>query len=333
MASGASDMEFCYPPGMKRILVTGASGFVGRHLRPVLRDCFPAARLLGARHGAALEGWDEAVDLPLGDSLALREALAALRPDGLVHLAALSSVGQSFQEPMAVWEVNLGHTLRLAEAVRTAAPECRCVFASTAEVYGLSFQAGLPLDEEAAMRPANPYAASKAAADLAVGEVALRGLRALRLRPFNHSGVGQAPAFVLPAFARQVARIEAGLQPPVMEVGALDRWRDMLDVRDVCRAYALALDRFDALPNGAAFNLATGHPQRIADLLEALLARATRPIAVRSSPALLRPTDVPSASGNPRAARDLLGWAPIHSIEDTIESVLADWRERVRAGE
>ncbi|WP_206931618.1 GDP-mannose 4,6-dehydratase [Roseococcus thiosulfatophilus] len=313
---------------MKRILVTGASGFVGRHLLPVLRACFPAARLLGARHGAALSGWDEAVDLPLEDSAALRSALTALRPEGLVHLAALSSVGGSFQDPLAVWEVNLGHTLRLAEAVRVALPECRCVFASTAEVYGLSFQGGLPLDEDAPMRPANPYAASKAAADLAVGEAALRGLRALRLRPFNHSGPGQAPAFVLPAFARQVARIEAGLQPPVMEVGALDRWRDMLDVRDVCRAYALALDRFDALPNGAAFNLATGHPQRIADLLEALRARATRPIEIRTSPGLLRPTDVPSASGNPRAARDLLGWAPEFAIEQTLESVLADWRAR-----
>jgi GDP-4-dehydro-6-deoxy-D-mannose reductase len=315
---------------MRTILVTGASGFVGRHLRPALRACFPEARLVGARHGKALEGWDASTDFPLDDGAALRAALHAIRPDGLVHLAALASVGQSFADPLTVWEVNLGGTLRLAEAVRAAAPDCRCVFASTAEVYGLSFQAGLPLDEDAPMRPANPYAASKAAADLAVGEASLRGLRALRLRPFNHSGPGQAPAFVLPAFARQVARIEAGLQPPVMEVGALDRWRDMLDVRDVCRAYALALSRFDELPNGTALNLATGHPQRISDLLDALLARATRPITVRPSPALLRPTDVLSASGNARAARDRLGWAPEHSIKDTLEAVLADWRTRVR---
>ncbi len=315
---------------MRSILVTGASGFVGRHLRPALRAAFPAARLIAARHGAPPDGWDAEADLPLDDMEGLRAALEALRPEGLVHLAALSSVGDSFADPLPVWEVNLGGTLRLAEAVREAAPDCRCVFASTAEVYGLSFRGGLPLDEDAAMRPANPYAASKAAADLAVGEAALRGLRALRLRPFNHSGPGQAPAFVLPAFARQVARIEAGLQPPVIQVGALDRWRDMLDVRDVCRAYALALARFEELPNGMALNLATGHPQRIADLLEALLARATRPITVQSSPTLLRPTDVPSASGNPRAARDLLGWAPEYSIEDTIEAVLEDWRARAR---
>lgn len=315
---------------MESILVTGASGFLGRHLRPALRACFPGARLVAARHGRPAEGWDATLDFPLEDGAALRAALTDLRPAGLVHLAALASVGHSFAEPLAVWEVNLGGTLRLAEAVRVAAPECRCVFASTAEVYGLSFQGGLPLDEDAPMHPANPYAASKAGADLAVGEASLRGLRAIRLRPFNHSGAGQAPAFVLPAFARQVARIELGLQPPVMEVGALDRWRDMLDVRDVCRAYALALARFDALPPGAVFNLATGRPQRISDLLDALLARATRPITIHTSPTLLRPTDVPSASGNPRAARDVLGWAPEHSIEDTLETVLADWRGRVR---
>jgi len=318
---------------MKRILVTGASGFVGRHLLPVLRACFPAARLVGVRHGAPLSGWDEAVELPLEDSAGLQAALAALRPDGLVHLAALSSVGGSFQNPLAVWEVNLGHTLRLAEAVREAWPGCRCVFASTAEVYGLSFQAGLPLDEGAPLRPANPYAASKAAADLALGEAALRGLRVVRLRPFNHSGAGQAPAFVLPAFARQLARIEAGLQPPVMEVGALDRWRDMLDVRDVCRAYALALDRFDALPNGAAINLGTGQPRRIGALLEALLARAARPVEIRTGAALLRPTDVIRASGDPATARDLLGWTPEHPIEATLDWVLRDWRGRVAAGE
>lgn len=314
---------------MRNILVTGASGFVGRHLLGALRTAFPAARLIGARHGAALHGWDATAEIPLHDVAALRAALRAVQPDGLVHLAALASVAQSFTDPLPVWEVNLGGTLRLAEAVRAEAPDCRCVFASTAEIYGLSFQAGLPLDEAAAMRPANPYAASKAAADLAVGEAALRGLRAVRMRPFNHSGPGQAPLFVLPAFARQVARIEAGLQPPEMAVGALDRWRDMLDVRDVCRAYALALARFDTLEKGAAFNIATGHPARIADLLEALLARATRPIVVRQAAALLRPTDVLRASGDARAARDALGWAPLHPIEDTLDAVLADWRARV----
>lgn len=316
---------------MRCILVTGASGFVGRHLLRALRAAFPATRLVAAQHGAAAEGWDATIAFPLEDAAALRDALAALRPDALVHLAARASVALSFDDPLPVWEVNLGGTLRLAEAVRRAAPACRVLFASTAEVYGLSFQAGVPLDEGAALAPANPYAASKAAADLALGEAALRGLGVVRLRPFNHAGPGQSPAFALPAFARQVARIEAGLQAPVVETGALDRWRDMLDVRDVCAGYALALARFDTLAPGAALNLATGAPVRVGDLLEALGARAGCGFAVRESPALRRPTDVLRASGVAAAARRALGWAPRHALEETIDAVLADWRARVGA--
>jgi GDP-4-dehydro-6-deoxy-D-mannose reductase len=316
---------------MRCILVTGASGFVGRHLLPALRAAFPGARLVAAQHGLAAPGWDATIPFPLDDVSALRDGLAALKPEALVHLAARASVGQSFADPLPVWEVNLGGTLRLAEAVRATAPDCRVVFASTAEVYGLSFQAGVPLDEGAALAPANPYAASKAAADLALGEASLRGLRVVRLRPFNHCGAGQSAAFALPAFARQVARLEAGLQPAVVETGALDRWRDMLDVRDVGAAYALALGRFDLLAPGAVLNLATGAPVRVGDLLEALRARARRGFTVRESAALRRPTDVLRASGIAAAARAALGWAPRHALEDTIDSVLEDWRARVAA--
>ena len=147
----------------------------------------------------------------------------------------------SFADPMASWRANLFGTLALGEAVLREAPGCRFVLASSAEVYGLSFRAPMPLDEQAPMRPANPYAASKAACDLAIGEMALRGLDAVRLRAFNHTGPGQSEGFVVAAFARQIARVEQGLQAPELRVGALDRWRDFLDVRDVCAAYAAAL--------------------------------------------------------------------------------------------
>jgi GDP-4-dehydro-6-deoxy-D-mannose reductase len=316
---------------MRCLLVTGASGFVGRHLRPALRAAFPEARLVAAQHGAPAEGWDAAIPFPLEDAAALRAALAALRPEAVVHLAARASVAESFADPLPVWEVNLGGTLRLAEAMRAAAPAARLLFVSTAEVYGLSFQSGRALAEDAPLAPANPYAASKAAADLALGEAALRGLRVLRLRPFNHAGAGQSAAFVLPAFARQVARIEAGLQPPEMAVGALDRWREMLDVRDVCAAYVAALARFDAQPAGAVFNIATGAAVRIGDLLEGLRTRARAPFLVRESPALRRPTDVLRACGEGGAARAALGWAPRYPLDETLDAVLADWRARVAA--
>ena len=218
---------------------------------------------------------DETVAFDLLQPDAMAPMLRAVRPDGLVHLAAQASVSASFADPMASWRANLLGTLALGEAVLREAPGCRLVLASSAEVYGLSFRAPAPLDERAPMRPANPYAASKAACDLAIGEMALRGLDAVRLRAFNHTGPGQSEDFVVAAFARQIARVEQGLQAPELRVGALDRWRDFLDVRDVCIAYAAALrgpagDAAASEP-GLALNLASGAPRRIGDILDALL--------------------------------------------------------------
>lgn len=144
--------------------------------------------------------------------------------------------------------LDLNEPAGLPGAIAAARPDAALILASSGEVYGLSFQTGDSLNEAAASSPANPYAASKAAADIAIGEMALRGLRTVRLRTFAHSGAGQTSAFVVAAFARQIARIEAGLQEPIVHTGALDRWRDFLDVRDVCAAYVAALRAPLAIP-------------------------------------------------------------------------------------
>jgi GDP-4-dehydro-6-deoxy-D-mannose reductase len=314
------------------ILVTGAGGFVGKRLLPALRREFPGARLVAAsRRGEAPAGWDGAATLELQEPVTIAVALREVRPDALIHVAAQANVPASFADPGGTWAVNAVGTVNLVSAVMAEAPKCRGLFVSTAEVYGLSFQAGEALREDAPLRPANPYAASKAGAEMAVAEATLRGLRALRPRPFNQVGAGQTAAFVLPAFARQVARIEAGLQPPVMETGALDRWRDFLSVDDVCRAYATLLRRFDALPNGSAVNISTGHPRRVGDALEALVAMAGTPIEIRTDPGRLRPTDVERTVGDATLARDALGWRPEVPFEATLSEVLEDWRARVRA--
>lgn len=310
-----------------RILVTGASGFVGRHLLPALRAAFPGAILLGTTRGEALPGWDEAVPLELDDPASPPRAVATARPTAVVHLAARAAVGQAFAAPDAVWRSNLSGTLSLAEAVRQAAPDAAFLFASSCEVYGLSFRRGR-LDEEAPMAPANPYAASKAAADLAVGEMALRGLRAVRLRPVGHSGAGQGRGFVLADFARQAARIAAGLDPPRIRVGALDRWRDLLDVRDVCAGYVAALQRAESLSAGVAINLASGTPRRIGDMLEAILERFGIRPAVEVAPDLLRPTDVVRTEADAGRAAELLGWRPGIPFAETLDWVCADWRQR-----
>jgi GDP-4-dehydro-6-deoxy-D-mannose reductase len=314
---------------VRRILVTGASGFVGGHLRPALRAAFPQARLLAATRGESVADWDEAVTLDLLDQPSCAAALRAARPDAVLHLAAMAAVGASFRDPLLTWRTNLLGTLAMAEAVRAEAPEALFVQASSAEVYGLAFQQGRRLAEDAPLLPANPYAASKAATDLAVAEMALRGLRSVRLRPVNHTGAGQSVDFVVSAFARQAAMIAAGRQLPVIRVGALERWRDFLDVADVCAAYVAVLRAGDTLKPGAVFNVASGKPKHVGTILADLLRLAGIAPRVEEEAARLRPTDVIRTECDATAARDTLGWAPRVPWESTLAAVLDDWRARI----
>ena len=299
----------------RRILITGASGFVGRHLLPALRTAYPAAEMFDAQFDVT-------------DRTAVHNAVRDTRPDACIHLAAVSAVADARRDPDRAWRVNLHGTLDLARAVLEHAPDCRLLFASTSEIYGRSFQAGSALDESALPAPMNAYAATKAAADVALGAMANDGLRVVRLRLFNHSGPGQSDAFVLPAFARQIARIEAGLQAPPLRVGGLDSMRDFLDVRDVCRAYAGCVS-VDLAP-GTILNIASGVPRRIGDVLDALLALAGLRTEVVTDAQRLRGTEIKSASGDASRARRLLGWVPAIPWTQTLADVLADWRQRIR---
>jgi len=302
------------PP--RRILVTGASGFVGQHLLPALRTAFPGAEL----HTAPFEVTDEA---------AVRAAIGTVRPEAVVHLAAIAAIPAARLDPGRAWQVNLLGTLNVARAMLDRVPGATLLFASSADIYGASFRAGTPLNEDAVLAPLNTYSATKAAADLALGAMAAEGLRVVRVRPFNHTGPGQAPGFVVPAFAEQVARVAAGLQPPVLRVGALDPLRDFLDVRDVCAAYAACLARSDTLAPGTVLNVASGRPRRVGDVLAALMAAAGVEAEIVTDVGRLRPTDIASAVGDATLARRLLGWAPAVPWEQTIADVLADWQARV----
>lgn len=305
----------------RRILVTGAGGFVAGHLKPLLCTAFPDAVLV------EMGGQGAAVDL--ADGAAVSAFVAAAAPDACVHLAAVTAVPAANADPDGAWRVNLLGTLALARALQAANPAAVLVYASSAEVYGRSFARGVALDEAALPAPMNTYAATKAAADLALGAMAATGLRVVRMRPFNHTGPGQSAAFVVPAFARQVARIAAGVQAPVLQVGALDPYRDFLDVRDVCAGYVAALAHADEWAPGAIFNLASGIPRRIGDILAALMVLAGVEAEVSTGTALLRRAEIPTASGDAAAARAALGWAPAIAWERTLAEVLADWRARV----
>ncbi len=305
----------------RRILLTGAGGFVAGHLRPLLRAAFPDA--------AIIEMGGQGAKVDLADGPALAKFVAEAAPDACVHLAAVTAVPAANADPDTAWRINLMGTLSLARALQAANPASVLLFASSAEIYGRSFAAGVALDEGGLPAPMNTYAATKAAADLALGAMAATGLRVIRMRPFNHTGPGQPPSFVVPAFARQVARIAAGVQAPVLQVGALDPYRDFLDVRDVCAAYVAALQKADGLAPGAVFNVASGTPRRIGDILAALMAMAGVKAEVSTGAGLLRRAEIPTASGDAAAARAVLGWAPAIAWEQTLADVLADWQERV----
>jgi GDP-4-dehydro-6-deoxy-D-mannose reductase len=254
-----------------------------------------------------------------------------IKPDACVHLAAISAVPAAQQDPDLAWRVNLGGTLNLAYALLEQATGCTLLFVSTADAYGSSFKLGVKLDEAAALNPMNIYGATKAAADLALGAMANADLRVIRARPFNHTGPGQSDAFVVAAFARQVARIEAGRQPPVLRVGALAPYRDFLDVRDVCSCYAQCLLQADTIPAGTILNIASGQPRRVGDVLDELLELAGVKADIALDAARLRPSEITLAAGDPARAQAMLGWAPAIAWRQTLADMLADWRTRIGA--
>jgi GDP-4-dehydro-6-deoxy-D-mannose reductase len=318
-----------------RTLVTGASGFVGRHLVP---------RLLGAGDtvlglGLDLENGPETgagpppgaswERLDILDAAALAVRVADFQPDRVVHLAGQSAQGKALADPAPSVRVNVLGILHLLEALRRGAPAARLLVVSSGEVYGNPGAA--PVGEEAPVAPVNPYGASKAAAEILVGQAqrAWRA-RAVIARSFPHVGPGQRPDFALPAFARQIARIEAGLQPPRLSVGNLEARRDFLDVEDVVAAYLLLLE-LDC-PAGAIFNVCSGRPHSIREGLDGLIALARAPggapIAVETDPALLRPADQPVLHGRPDKLKAATGWSPQHEFPSLLARVLADWRRR-----
>ena len=297
------------------VLITGASGFVGRHVIAALGAASPATQVISS-------------STDITDRTALRALIERTKPVACLHLAAIAAIGVARNAPDRAWAVNLHGTLNLAGAITEHAPSCRLIFVSSADIYGGSFRAGEALTEHAVLHPLNTYAATKAAADLALGAMAAENLSVLRLRAFNHTGPGQSDHFAIPAFARQIALAEAGLAPPAIRVGALTPERDFLDVRDIARAYAAALAT--PLPSGTILNIASSTPRKIGDALDALLSLAKIKIQVEQDPSRLRPVDIPRAIGDATQARKLLNWHPVIPWHQTLEDTLNDWRERVR---
>jgi len=256
------------------------------------------------------------------DQAWVAELLREVEPSHIFHLAALTN-------PQAGWDalsgVNVRGTGQLLEAVRLSDTRPTIVVAGSSAAYGAVDPGELPIDEDQPFRPRSAYAVSKVAQEmLAYSYYARFGLRVVRARPFNLTGPGESPAFVTSAFAQQIARIEAMLQPPVLEVGNLDSVRDFTDVRDAVQAYRLLGEH--GRP-GEVYNVCSGKGIEIRLLLDTLLSLSHVPgIAVSSSESRWQPADVPNQVGDASRLVRATGWQPEIPLHQTLEDVLDSWR-------
>jgi GDP-4-dehydro-6-deoxy-D-mannose reductase len=292
------------------ILVTGAGGFVGRHLaRHLLQSADPDARLTALLIDSdPPEGFD-AVYADIADEAKVDAIVASLRPSLIVHLAAQASVGASASHAAGTWRTNVGGAYAMAAACARHVPDATVLFVSSGEVYGESFRDG-PVTEETMLRPQNAYARSKAAAEAVFVDVLSPNNPLIVPRPFNHSGAGQDERFVLPSFAAQIAAIEAGIQPPVMHIGNLKVERDFLHVEDVCKAYIALIKLADRLPKRSVFNICSGTAHPLQSILGYMRSVARVPFDIVVDPARLRPNDIERAVGHCDKLVATIGTAP-----------------------
>ena len=317
-----------------RVLVTGVSGFVGGHLAEHLVEQGDVVAGLSASGQWPKElvhlGRSvrlERHDLTDADDSHLTALLKRKQPEVIYHLAGQANPQKSVSDPRGTWALNLGGALNLLEAVKASGLAPRVVLVGSGVCYGNAPPEHIPVSEECPLRPNNPYAASKAAADLlGVQYVLAHGTNVVIVRPFNHAGPRQSSMYVLSALARQVAEVEAGKTPRV-EVGNLDVIRDFTDVRDVVRGYRLLAEKGVA---GEIYNLGTGQGTRIADALQKLASLASRPVEVYVDPARVRAVDQPLLVADASKLTAATGWKPQFSIEQTLADMLKSWRQVIR---
>jgi GDP-4-dehydro-6-deoxy-D-mannose reductase len=300
-----------------KTLITGGSGFVGRHLAG---ECSEAGDEVVSidRSGAA--------PLDITDRDAIHDALARHRPDVVYHLAALSHVGESWNDPTGVLRVNVEGTANVLDAAR-AAQVRRVIVVGSAEEYGRVDERDLPLREDAPLRPSTPYGVSKIAASfLALQAHLAYGFDVVRVRAFSHTGPGQSDRFLVPALAQRIAKAEREERDEI-RVGSLDPVRDLSDVRDVVRAYRLiALHGHE----GAVYNVCSGTGVSVREIAERLVAAARRPLRITVDQALVRPVEVPRLVGDGSRLRAETGWSPGYSLDETLAAVLAGARAAQR---
>lgn len=303
-----------------KALVTGSLGFVGGYLRQELEQ--NGYEVVGVDvHEAA-----QTIKVDLLDARATAEAVFAVRPDVIIHLAGQADVGHSWKDPQQTVALNVLCAVNLMEAVRAVDPAIRVVLVGSSDEYGSLGGNGMLVSEDLPVDPRTPYAVSKKAQeDMARVYVRAYGLHICMTRSFNHGGAGQREGFLIPDFAAGVARVEKGLQP-CLRVGNLTAKRDFTHVRDVVRAYRLIAERGRA---GEVYNVGSGTAYSAQEILDRLCAMANCPVPVECDSAKLRPSDTPVICCDHSKLTNHTSWLPQYGLEDILVETLAYWREKM----
>tara|TARA_R110002020_G_scaffold367683_3_gene579568 strand:- start:29110 stop:30039 length:930 start_codon:yes stop_codon:yes gene_type:complete len=306
----------------RRTVIVGASGFVGGYL----------SRAVSATETMDLIPFVDPLDgnrVDLRHSQAVSRAVSHARPDIIFHLAGMAAPRLANDQPLMAWQTNVMGTAHLAYAVLDHAPEAHFIWAGSSEAYGDAFNhSPHPIDETAQLRPLSSYGATRAAADIMLQQMACLGLRSTILRSFNHTGVGQTDAYVVPAFAKQIALIEKGLQEPILKTGNLSASRDFLDIEDVISAY-MTIAGSDTIHSGTAYNISTGQPISIQEILCMLCRMSSASFDVQTDESRYAPSLTPITSGNPARAFAHFGWKATTPFSDTLARVMNHWRDTV----
>lgn len=316
------------------VLITGITGFAGSHLAEYILARHPGVKVAG------LVRWRSRMDNILGildkielhegdlkDFVSLKKCLADIRPDYIFHLAAQSFVPTSWRLPAETLAINTIGQVNLFEAVLDLKMNPKIQVAGSSEEYGHVNSDEVPMKETNPLRPLSPYAVSKVAQDMLGYQYHQSyGLRVVRTRGFNHTGPRRGEVFVTSTFAKQIAEVEKGRRPPVIHVGNLEAKRDFTDVRDMVRAYWLALEKGK---EGEVYNLGTGKAVTMKEVLDRLLGLSKVKVKVEVDPARLRPSDVPILEPDCSKFVKLTGWRPEIPFDQTLRDLLDYWRERV----
>lgn len=307
-----------------RVLVTGATGFVGRHLVRLLLS--HRHRVYGTYLTPPAEwGFDAALfRCDVRDAARIRDITREICPGRIYHLAGQSSPSQSLEDFRNAFDANFWGTYNLLEATRQVVPRARVLVVGSGQCYGPVKASALPVSEDQLFAPPNPYALSKAAADMLAGQYHSRfGLHVVRARPFNHTGPGQQQGFVCSDYARQIAAIELGHGRSVLRVRDPEVRRDFSDVRDVVRAYQLLLEKGKP---GEAYNVASGQPISVRQIVLSLVSLSSRPIRISAVRQRLRSGDVPTLYGSSRKLRRATGWKPAYNMHQTLGDLFDYWK-------